>query len=326
MQAWNIMVSDVDLGFLAKTRVLVVGDVMLDRYWFGDVERISPEAPVPVVAVRNTQDRLGGAANVAMNVRSLGGSCTLIGIVGEDNAGQELRDMTDSCGIETRLAVDSSAPTSVKQRIIARNQQLLRADFEETPHQDVSETLLVEIESCIKSHDVVVFSDYGKGALHHIDQMIDLVGAQEVPAMVDPKGSDFSRYSGAATVTPNLKEFETVCGIVEDDTDLAAKADRLLNRYNIGQILVTLSERGMSLFRRNEAPLHSPARSREVYDVSGAGDTVIAVMAMCRAGGLGPESALEIANSAAGVVVSKLGTATCTRDELRSAIRRDHSV
>lgn len=320
------MASGVSLDFLSRARVLVVGDVMLDRYWFGDVERISPEAPVPVVAVRNTQERLGGAANVAMNVRALGGQCTLVGIVGDDIPGRELREMTVGAGIDTRFALDPSAPTSVKQRIISRNQQLLRADFEQKPHHDVTETLLEEMDRCIGEHDVVVFSDYGKGALRHVEKMIGMTNSRGLAAVVDPKGSDFTRYADAEIVTPNLKEFEAVCGVVEGDDDLANKANDLLTRYNIRQVLVTLSERGMTLFRQHEAPVHSPARSREVYDVSGAGDTVIAVMAMCRAGGLEAADALDIANSAAGVVVSKLGTATSSLAELAAAIERDQSV
>ncbi len=312
-----------DPKVLSRARVLVVGDVMLDRYWFGDVDRISPEAPVPVVAVRNSRDRPGGAANVAMNVSALGGQCTLLGVVGDDLPGRELEQITTEAGIRHDFVIDVGAPTSLKQRIISRNQQLIRADFEGRPHEEATTSLVERLAACLADHDVVVLSDYGKGALAHSREMIEAAVAMGKPVLVDPKGADFSRYAGATMVTPNLKEFEAVSGPVADDAGMAIGAAELLARYNLRKLLVTLSERGMTLFSEDAAPVYCPARSREVYDVSGAGDTVIAVMAMCTAAGVDTESALRIANSAAGVVVSRLGTATASMDDLIAAMQRD---
>jgi D-beta-D-heptose 7-phosphate kinase/D-beta-D-heptose 1-phosphate adenosyltransferase len=321
--AWFTMVSDADLEKLTSTRVLVAGDIMLDRYWFGDVDRISPEAPVPVVAVNSSQVRPGGAANVAMNVCALGGNCTLLGIVGDDTAGSELEQIVSNAGIRHEFTLDPAAATSVKQRIISRNQQLLRVDFENRPGGVVASELTGRAKHLLAEHDVLVLSDYGKGALGQCHEIIVEAVRAAIPVLVDPKGTDFSRYQGATMVTPNLKEFEAVGGVVADDSEMTARANELLARYNIDQLLVTLSERGMNLFRHGQDPLHCPARSREVYDVSGAGDTVIAVMAMCVAAGLEASVALRIANSAAGVVVSRLGTATATMGELIAAIQRD---
>ena len=317
------MVLDAELARLASARVLVAGDVMLDRYWYGDVDRISPEAPVPVVAVRSSQDKPGGAANVAMNVGALGGRCTLLGIVGDDTAGRELERITSDAGIRHKFALDPHATTSVKQRIISRNQQLIRVDFDNRPDETVASDLAENTRRLMDEHDVLVLSDYGKGALGRCREIIAEADKRKKPVLVDPKGTDFSRYQGATMVTPNLKEFEAVCGETPDESMMALRAGELMSRYNIQQLLVTLSERGMKLYRHGETPLHCPARSREVYDVSGAGDTVIAVMAMCVAAGIDAPSALRIANSAAGVVISRLGTATASASDLAAAMLRD---
>jgi D-beta-D-heptose 7-phosphate kinase/D-beta-D-heptose 1-phosphate adenosyltransferase len=243
--------------------------------------------------------------------------------VGDDLSGRELEQITSNAGIQHEFTVDPEATTSVKQRIISRNQQLIRVDFENQPHEAATKALTTRTLSLLDSHDVVVLSDYGKGALGRCQQIIAASGERNMPVLVDPKGADFSRYQGATMVTPNLKEFEAVCGAAPDEPTMTLKADELMSRYNIEQLLVTLSERGMNLYHRGEMPLHCPARSREVYDVSGAGDTVIAVMAMCVAAGIDAAVALKIANSAAGVVVSRLGTATASTSDLSTAMLRD---
>lgn len=322
------LVADLEqvLTGLGRARVLVVGDVMLDRYWFGEVDRISPEAPVPVVAVRESRERMGGAANVAINVSTLGGHASLLGIIGDDAAGRILETVSSDAGIRHGFVVDASAPTSLKQRIIARNQQLLRADFEGHPGEQATAALLQRVAEEVDGHDVMVLSDYGKGALVHSASMIALARERGIPVLVDPKGIEFERYRGATMVTPNLKEFEAVAGKSRDEADMTVRAERLMAGYNLQKLLVTLSERGMILFDTSATPVHSPARSREVFDVSGAGDTVIGVMAMCVATGVATTESLQVANSAAGVVVSKLGTATIVMDELRAAMLRDQAA
>ncbi|MGI9316807.1 MAG: D-glycero-beta-D-manno-heptose-7-phosphate kinase [bacterium] len=315
--------ADNRLHSITQSNVLVVGDIMLDRYWFGDVERISPEAPVPIVSVSNRQERMGGAGNVALNVASLGGKCTLLGIVGNDDAGSSIEQTAGKAGIEHVFTVDAEAPTSIKQRIISQNQQLLRADFEGEPSADSVASLVQCVQQKLNDHDVLVLSDYGKGSLKSIEQIIESALKYEIPVFVDPKGDNFLRYSGATMITPNLKEFELVGGKTSDDQDLENKAKEVIDRFNLKQLLVTLSDKGMRLFQDSAPTIHSPARSREVYDVSGAGDTVIAVMAMCLAASETPETAMRIANSAAGIVVSKLGTATATMEELQIALDRD---
>lgn len=304
-------------------RVLVIGDIMLDRYWFGAVDRISPEAPVPVVLVNECQQRMGGAGNVALNIRCLGANCTLLGIVGDDDAGKALSTIAAEHGVAAAFVTDRSAPTSIKQRIVGRNQQLLRADFEGKPEAASVAKLAQQMQQFIDSHDIVVLSDYGKGALATVEKMIAIANQAQIPVLVDPKGVDFSRYRGASLVTPNLNEFELVVGAISDDNAMAVAANAMIKRDNIERVLVTLSARGMRLFNRDGSDHYSPARSREVYDVSGAGDTVIAMLAMCMGAKLTPTAALQIANSAAGVVISKFGTATATMHELKQAMRRD---
>lgn len=318
-----MVLADKQLQSIALPNVLVAGDVMLDRYWFGDVERISPEAPVPVVSVTENTERLGGAGNVALNVTSLGGRCTLLGIIGDDEAGETAERTAKDAGVQHKFIVDPLAPTSIKQRIISRNQQLIRADFEGQPNDESTRLLVEEIAESLNAHDVLVLSDYGKGSLKMVEKILTVAKQHKTPVLVDPKGSDFSRYSGATMITPNLNEFELVAGKIGDDSDFEAKAMDLIRTYNVQQLLVTLSDKGMKLFDRDSPSIHSPARSREVYDVSGAGDTVIAVMAMCMAANFDPGDAMSVANSAAGVVVSKLGTATATMQELKTAITRD---
>lgn len=304
---------------MASARVLVVGDVMLDRYWFGDVSRISPEAPVPVVHVQRTEERPGGAANVARNVAALGGQATLLSVVGDDEAGRSLARLLDEENVTTLFHKDSQLPTTVKLRVIGRQQQLLRIDFETPPSLEVLEDKLGEFESLVDSVDVVILSDYGKGGLTHVTKMIEAARRHNKRILVDPKGDDFSRYRGATLLTPNRGEFREVAGRWKDERELAVKAEVLRKELALDALLVTRSEEGMSLFMEGEA-IHEATQAREVYDVSGAGDTVIATLGLMLAAQVPMAEAMKIANRAAGVVVGKLGTATVSRDELIAAL------
>lgn len=296
-------------------RVLVVGDVMLDRYWFGAVERISPEAPVPVVHVERTEERPGGAANVARNVASLGGRASLLSVVGVDEAGAALERLVAGDGIAASLHHDATLPTTVKLRVIGRQQQLLRIDFETRPSQEVLAAKLRDFGARVRASDVVVLSDYGKGGLAHIASMIEQAREAGRPILVDPKGDDWAKYRGATLVTPNRAEFREVAGRWGDEAELAAKAERVRRDLDLEALLVTRSEEGMSLYTAAGA-LHIPAQAREVYDVSGAGDTVIATIGTLVAAGAPMADAVRIANEAAGVVVGKLGTAVVQPSEL----------
>lgn len=299
-----------------KAKVLVVGDVMLDRYWFGDVNRISPEAPVPVLKVVRVEERPGGAANVARNIASLGGHCTLLSVVGADEAGDCLEKLLAQHDNVTALLLrDSTISTTIKLRAIARHQQLLRIDFETQPSHEVLNAKLADFRAKLSDADVVILSDYGKGGLTHIAEMIKLARAAGKPVLVDPKGDDYTRYSGATLLTPNRSEFREVAGGWKNEGELNAKAEKLRSDLKLDALLVTRSEEGMSLYRANEI-LHEPAQSREVFDVSGAGDTVIATLAVMLACGSEWSHAVRIANRAAGIVVGKLGTAMVNRDEV----------
>ena len=299
----------------SQARVLIVGDVMLDRYWFGEVSRISPEAPVPVVKVERIEERPGGAANVARNVSALGARATLLSVVGVDEAGTTLARLLDADGIATSLHQDAQLSTTVKLRVIGRQQQLLRIDFETWPNHEVLRAKLAEFEQRLADCDVVILSDYGKGGLAHIAQMIDLARTAGKPVLVDPKGEDYGRYAGATLLTPNRTELREVVGRWSSEAELEAKVAQLRRELDVGALLVTRSEEGMTLFT-SAGPVHEPAVAREVYDVSGAGDTVIATLAVMLASSLDLASAMRLANRAAGVVVGKLGTATCTLAEL----------
>ena len=303
------------LGQLATSRVLVVGDAMLDRYWFGGVERISPEAPVPVVRVTREETRLGGSANVAMNVKSLGAQCTLLSVVGDDAAGRRLRELLAQRGIAAVLGTDVQVQTVVKLRVIGRSQQLLRIDFEDQPDHEVLQQMLADYESLLPKHDLVLMSDYGKGGLTHVGQMIQSARAAGKLVLVDPKGSDFSRYAGATAITPNRSELAQVVGAWSDDTDLAERAQALRQRLDVQGLLLTRSEEGISLFD-DVGLLRLPTEAREVYDVTGAGDTVIATLAALMACGMTLRDAAPHANRAAGIVVSRFGTAAVGLAEL----------
>ncbi len=307
------------LGDLSKVRLLVVGDVMLDRYWFGDVSRISPEAPVPVVKVERSEERPGGAANVARNAAALGAQVSLLALVGNDEPGANLKRLMASGGIDASLHVDAAISTTVKLRVIGRQQQLLRIDFETTPSHEVLRAKLSEFEQRLPGFDAVLFSDYGKGGLTHIGEMIAMARAAGKIVLVDPKGDDYSIYAGATVITPNRSEMRQVVGRWKSDEELETKALALRQQLELQALLVTRSEEGMSLFHAG-GTIHEKAVAREVYDVSGAGDTVIATLAVMLARGAAWAEAIHIANIAAGIVVGKLGTAVCMRSELEAAL------
>lgn len=301
-------------------RVTVVGDVMLDRYWYGTSTRISPEAPVPVVNVDRYEERAGGAANVALNLASLGMSCDLVGIVGEDDSGKLLEQMLKEKQIETRFIACKNHPTITKLRVLSRHQQLLRIDFEKG-YADLDQGhIMVTLRQALRDTKVLICSDYGKGALSSVQAMINAARFKRIPVLVDPKGTDFSRYRGATLLTPNMSEFEAVVGKVRDNDDLEQKAMMLIRKYDLEALLVTRSEDGMSLVVPGEPTLHIPTYAREVYDVTGAGDTVIATLGACLASGCSLPISCAIANRAAGIVVGKLGTSTVTPDELEEEI------
>jgi rfaE bifunctional protein kinase chain/domain len=295
--------------------VLVVGDGMLDRYWFGAVERISPEAPVPVVRVEREEERLGGAANVALNVKALGARCTLLTVVGEDEPAERLRKLLQRDGVETLLGRDPKLHTIVKLRVIGRSQQLLRLDFENQPDHEVLEQMFSDYERALPQHDAVLFSDYGKGGLTHIQRMIDAARALKVPVLVDPKGADYSRYAGATVVTPNRAELAQAVGRWSNEDDLRRRASELRERLDLQSLLLTRSEEGMTIFD-GEGRLDIPAVAREVFDVTGAGDTVIATMAVLMAARFTPREAAPYANRAGSIAVGKFGTATVSHEEL----------
>ncbi|HEX7810462.1 MAG TPA: D-glycero-beta-D-manno-heptose-7-phosphate kinase [Burkholderiales bacterium] len=302
---------------LVKARVLVVGDVMLDRYWFGEVSRISPEAPVPVVKVGRTEERLGGAANVARNIAAVGAQAALLSVVGQDEAADCIQRLLEADSISGQLHRDPDLATTIKLRVIGRQQQLLRVDFETEPGHEVLSAKLADFESRLPETDAVILSDYGKGGLKHIERMIGLTRAAGKPVLVDPKGDDYARYRGATLLTPNRAEFREVAGRWKDEDDLTARAQKLRGDLGLEALLVTRSEEGMTLYRKGER-LHVPTVAREVYDVSGAGDTVIAMLGVMLAAGADFAQAVQLANKAAGIVVGKLGTAVVHSEELFS--------
>lgn len=301
--------------------ILVVGDVMLDRYWFGEVERISPEAPVPILKIDHVEERLGGAANVARNITALGGSCRLVGALGEDEAATSIRSLASQAGISDLMLSDHRQKTIVKIRMVARQQQLLRADFEARPQDHLIEQRNAQVAGHLFDCGAIVLSDYGKGMLNQVQTLISLAKQRSALAdraaaiLVDPKGDDWRAYRGASVITPNRSELRAVIGRWADDADLESRVRVLIDELELEALLLTRSEEGMSLFDR-QGRMDVRADAREVYDVSGAGDTVIAVMAMALASGHSLRQAVPLANKAAGIVVAKLGTAVCTPQEL----------
>ncbi len=298
-----------------QARILVVGDVMLDRYWFGDVSRISPEAPVPVVHVTRNEDRIGGAGNVARNAAALGAQVTLLSVAGRDEAGLALRALLEAEPFGVHLHEDPAFSTITKLRVIGRQQQLLRVDFETQPGHEVLAAKLEAYAQLLAGCDVVVLSDYGKGGLTHVTRMIELARAANKPILVDPKGDDWARYTGATLITPNRSEFREVAGNWRTEAEFADKAAAVRASFQLDALLVTRSEEGMSLFDAAGAH-HEPTLAQEVFDVSGAGDTVIASLAAAMAAGADGIEAMRLANRAAGIVVGKFGTAVATADEV----------
>ncbi|MHB1654988.1 MAG: D-glycero-beta-D-manno-heptose-7-phosphate kinase [Burkholderiales bacterium] len=300
---------------LSAARILVVGDVMLDRYWFGDVARISPEAPVPIVKIHRQEERLGGAANVARNTAALGVATALLSIVGTDEAGGAVQRLLEQAGIDAHLHEDAALDTIIKLRVIGRQQQLLRIDFEAPPSDHVLTDKLAQFHSLLPAYDLVVLSDYGKGSLTHIEAMIAAANDLRIPVLVDPKGDDYARYRHASVLTPNLAEFRAVAGNWKTEAEFCDKAEALRVGLNLQALLITRSEAGMTLFSET-GMLHQPTVAREVFDVSGAGDTVIATLGAMMAIGENLETAVSWANRAAGIVVAKLGTAVALPEEL----------
>ena len=310
----------------SQSKILVLGDIILDRYWQGSTSRISPEAPVPIISVEKEEERAGGAGNVVTNIASLGAKVKLISRVGVDSAAERLKVLLSKKGTELSFHASSYLPTVTKLRVLGQNQQLLRMDFEQSfQGQDIM-PLLDDFEKELASFDAVVLSDYGKGTLSDAKLFIDLAKSHGIPVLVDPKGNDFSRYHGATMVTPNLKEFEAVVGACIDKEAIVAKGYTLMAEHEIESLLITRGKHGMTLLKANEAPLHLPAKAREVYDVTGAGDTVIAVMAATIAAKKSFGSAAKLANTAAGLVVGKLGTAQVSVAELRRELKREQGV
>ncbi len=308
---------------IADARVLVVGDAMLDRYWFGDVDRISPEAPVPVLAINDNEERAGGAANVACNISALGGACDLVSVVGNDDAARSLERLLSERGVTTCFTRDESHVTTVKLRLLSRNQQLLRADFEQAPDDVSIIAAMNRFKESLDTADIVLLSDYGKGVLRDIDQIIDAANTKGIKVLVDPKGRDFARYRGASLITPNRHEFEDVVGPCPSLENMAVKAAELLKTIEVSNLLVTLSDKGMALFDQSGLVFHQTARAREVFDVSGAGDTVIGAIAAMLAAGADYREAIHIANAAAAIVVGKLGVATTSVSEILAEIGKE---
>ncbi|WP_455204140.1 bifunctional D-glycero-beta-D-manno-heptose-7-phosphate kinase/D-glycero-beta-D-manno-heptose 1-phosphate adenylyltransferase HldE [Kaarinaea lacus] len=310
----------------SSTKVLVLGDLMLDRYWHGNTSRISPEAPVPVVHIGEAEERAGGAGNVALNIAALGGQVTVIGLTGEDEAATSLATHLSDKGVKCEFERLAGLATITKLRIISRHQQLIRLDFEDGFNQQNSQALLPRFEAALSHYDIVVLSDYGKGSLHIVDQLIAAARKAGKPVVIDPKGSDFAKYRGATLLTPNMSEFEIIVGSCADDEEIVTKAEALRQSLDLEALLITRSEKGMTLIRAGQEAVHLPTRAQEVFDVTGAGDTVIATFAASLAARQDMVEAMMLANLAAGVVVGKLGTASANVAELKRALREQDDI
>ena len=312
------------LDALNSVKILVVGDVMLDQYWFGDVNRISPEAPVPIVKVNRSQIRCGGAANVAINAATLGVDSILLSVVGNDEAGKNLQNLVENQQNLTPIFhIDQNIATIVKLRVIAKQQQLLRIDFETPPTRQILDAKLSDFAKQIQNNpNVIILSDYGKGALTHSSEMIKIAKNANLQIFIDPKGSNYQKYKNADLITPNRQELAQVVGSWHDENDLILRAENLRKDLNLKALLVTRSEEGMTLIGENNLVIKQPARALEVYDVSGAGDTVIATLSAARAAGADWDLAMQFATLAAGIVVGKLGTATVSVEEIKTEINK----
>ena len=300
---------------IAKCRVLVVGDVMIDKYWYGNVNRISAEAPVPIVHIKRNESRLGGAANVAANVKALGARATLLSVIGQDKAARDIKQLLEACEIKAFLAEDPDMETVVKLRVVSQGQQMLRIDFEKQPNHEVMAVLVERFESLVKEHDVVVFSDYGKGGLEHISKMIHFANKERKSIFIDPKGGNWTRYCGATLITPNLAELYNVVGTCFDDAQIEYEVNELIKKLDLKALLLTRSKDGMTRFESGKS-YSIPEDAREIADVTGAGDTVIATLAVMAACHLDLSQSMIIANKAAGLVVAKFGTASVNYEEL----------
>ncbi|MCP3850854.1 MAG: bifunctional D-glycero-beta-D-manno-heptose-7-phosphate kinase/D-glycero-beta-D-manno-heptose 1-phosphate adenylyltransferase HldE [Gammaproteobacteria bacterium] len=306
----------------SQIKILVVGDLMLDRYWHGPTSRISPEAPVPVVKIEESEERAGGAGNVALNIAALNGLPSLVGLTGQDEPARILKNRLTHHGVNCQFVELSDCTTITKLRVLSRHQQLIRLDFEDGFHSDNGEHLLRAYEAQLDTHDVVLFSDYKKGTLRDLPKLIALAKEKGKKVIIDPKGSDFSIYKGASLLTPNLSEFEEIAGHCENDEQLVEKAEQLCKDLQLDALLITRSEKGMTLIQSGQQAVHLPTRARDVFDVTGAGDTVIATLATAMAANMDLVDATKLANLAASVVVGKVGTATVTVHELRTAMRQ----
>lgn len=316
----------IEIPDFSSAHVLVVGDLMLDRYWHGDTSRISPEAPVPVVRVGEAEERAGGSGNVALNIAALCAHAMVIGLTGEDEASDALEKLLTQQGVECEFEQVPECSTITKLRVLSRHQQLIRLDFEDGFGRYQGDGLLQRYQQQLVTAGAVILSDYGKGTLRDIQAFIQAARSQNVPVLIDPKGDDFARYRGATLITPNMSEFEAVVGACHSDEEIEVKGTALMQQLDLKALLVTRSEHGMTLLQQGSEPLHLPTQAREVYDVTGAGDTVISVLTAALAAGNSLADATALANLAAGIVVSKLGTATVTVDEIRQAIREQQTV
>ncbi len=318
-QKLEIYSMSIQVPDFSKAKILVVGDVMLDRYWSGSTGRISPEAPVPIVNVSDTEDRLGGAANVAANIKALGASVGLLGMLGDDQVADSIESILTSLEINSHCERLAQIESITKLRVLSQNQQILRCDFEKKIPLELCEALKQKFLLSLKNYDVVVFSDYAKGSLQQVKELIQIAKAENKVVIVDPKGTDFTRYQNADVITPNQKEFEQIVGSFDSMTEFSNNAKNLREKIRVSHLLVTRGEHGMFLQSEN-FDYQVKAVAREVHDVTGAGDTVVAVLAACLASGINIQNSVDLANQAAGVVVAKVGTSTITAHELRNAL------
>jgi len=303
-----------------RAAVLVVGDLMLDRNWQGDTSRISPEAPVPVVHVKEVEDRPGGAGNVALNIAALESTVTLLGYTGNDDAGRSLQTLLEEANVQCQFELLPDQPTITKLRVLSRHQQLIRLDFEDSFHHMPVAQLRADFDTALLEHEVVILSDYGKGTLACAPELIAAATAAGKKVLVDPKGSDFEKYRGATLITPNWSEFQAIVGECKTDQDVVERGAKLLLDLQLEALLITRGEKGMTLLQPDQAPIHLPTQAQEVFDVTGAGDTVISTLAASLAAGASFSEATVLANQAAGLVVAKLGTATISQQELKSSL------
>lgn len=315
-----------DLPDYKNAHVVIVGDLMLDRYWHGNTSRISPEAPVPVVHVGEIEERPGGAGNVALNITAVGGQATVLGLIGEDEAGAQLTKILRQAGVDCQLTSLNGKPTITKLRVMSRHQQLIRLDFEDGFADEHVAGLPDALATAAAQAGAIILSDYGKGTLSQIQNLIVAAKQANRPVLIDPKGTDFARYRGATLLTPNMTEFEAVVGKCRNDAEIEAKGTQLMQSLELDALLVTRSERGMTLLQKGQAPIHLPTQAQEVFDVTGAGDTVISVLAASLAAGETLAHATALANLAAGIVVSKLGTATASPQELVEALHEEQRI